>query len=134
MLLKKGHHKNLQNSTSYYPKHSSNVVEKCIQFNCLFASSVVSLFGGLLYIEFLISFKTVLQGQFDILTLQGSFIPATPEGTDRVGALSIKFALGDEMVAGGQVAGPLRAATSVMVKCYTEYMKLLYINPFHYQN
>lgn len=72
--------------------------------------------------------STTYKGQFDILTLQGSFIPATPEGTDRVGALSIKFALGDEMVAGGQVAGPLRAATSVMITVgcfFTSFEKVM---------
>ncbi|KAK1376310.1 hypothetical protein POM88_032503 [Heracleum sosnowskyi] len=55
------------------------------------------------------------KGQFTILSLQGSFIPSSLEGSDHTGTLSITFAAGDEKVAGGEVAGPLNAATSVLV-------------------
>lgn len=55
------------------------------------------------------------EGQFEILTLSGSFIPTSSGGSDRMGSLSISFAHRDARVVGGRVAGQLKAATSVMI-------------------
>lgn len=59
---------------------------------------------------------------FDILSLSGSFTPATISGgvsSSRVGSMSITFAQPDGHVVGGLLAGLLIAASPVQVKLFS---------------
>lgn len=55
------------------------------------------------------------EGEYEIISLSGSYLPLEGNGSSRTGGLSVLFAGPDGHVLGGAVAGVLKAAISVQV-------------------